>query len=121
MKFNRRARLTTKADFRRVFAGPSVSKDRLFRVLSRPNGLPYNRLGMAVSRKACRKASGRNRLKRLIRESFRYNQANPVGAGGLDLVVLPSAFCDSICNQEIFASLDQHWMRSAERAKTVTR
>ena len=39
------------------------------------NHLGYARLGISVGRKRIRKSTGRNRVKRLIREAFRTHQA----------------------------------------------
>lgn len=56
-------------------------------VYAAENGLPYARLGISVGRKKVRKASDRNRIKRLIRESFRLSKAQlPLG---VDYVVVP--------------------------------
>jgi len=51
------------------------------------NGLDHPRLGISVSRKKVRRATARNRIKRLIREAFRLHKADL--APGMDLVVLP--------------------------------
>jgi ribonuclease P protein component len=117
MKFPRQARLNSGADYRFVFAGPAVSKDRFFRVLSRGNGRDYCRLGMAVSRKVCRHAAGRNRLKRVIRESFRIHQDELAGNGGNDIVVLPFVRAASICNRALFESLRDHWLEIRESTR----
>ena len=52
-------------------------------LLAAPNGLNYPRLGLIVPKKIIATAVGRNRVKRLIRESFRLHQAELVG---LDVV-----------------------------------
>jgi ribonuclease P protein component len=115
MRFPLQARLRTQAEFRFVFARPSVSSDRCFRVLSRANDLDYSRLGMAVSRKVCRRAVGRNQLKRIIRESFRTHQEELAPEGGYDIVVLPSAGAASICNKALFESLRGHWRKLVQQ------
>jgi len=51
--------------------------------LAAPNGLNYARLGMIVPKKIIATAVARNRVKRLIRESFRLNQGELTG---LDVV-----------------------------------
>ncbi|MDP2787854.1 MAG: ribonuclease P protein component [Pseudomonadota bacterium] len=63
--------------FRCVRAMPGLD------LLSAPNGLDYPRLGMIVPKKIIATAVGRNRIKRVIREVFRLNQAELVG---LDVV-----------------------------------
>ena len=49
-----------------------------------PNNLAHPRLGLIIAGKVVRRAVGRNRVKRLLREVFRARQQDLVG---LDLVV----------------------------------
>ena len=109
MKLTRQARLSGAEAFGAVFARPKVSRDAYFRVLSRINGQAISRLGMAVSRKVCARATGRNRLKRIIRESFRKYRPLPGGLQPRDFVVLPSPAAAAVSNAELFQSLDHHW------------
>lgn len=69
---------------------------------------------MAVSRKVDRKASGRNRIKRVVRESFRryFRDRHPA----LDFVVLPRPASATICNRLLTESLAVHWRRLAGQA-----
>jgi ribonuclease P protein component len=64
------------------------------------------RLGMAVGSRAVRTAVGRNRLRRLIRESFRMHREQ---LGAVDIVVIARAPAASAPNREIFASLARLW------------
>ncbi|WP_242447268.1 ribonuclease P protein component [Nitrosomonas supralitoralis] len=43
----------------------------LIQIYSKPNGLGYARLGLIVSKKFERRATRRNRIKRILRETFR--------------------------------------------------
>lgn len=86
-----------------------VSSDRFFKVLAQSGGDTGPRLGMAVSRQVDRNATGRNRIKRVIRESFRQYFAG--GGPPVDFVVLPRKECATICNGPLFQSLDKHWAR----------
>jgi ribonuclease P protein component len=97
-------------DYRRVFNENTRSADKLFSVLARPNGLQHARLGLAISKKQCRRAVDRNRMKRLIRESFRLNQEL---LAGLDLVVLSRSCKRSLNNRDYFVSLSRHWQNLA--------
>lgn len=118
MKLSRQARLSGAAAFRRVFAQPDVSRDACFRVLSRRNGLDHHRLGMAVSARVCRKAVGRSRLKRIIRESFRAHQEVLPVPGFRDFVVLPTPKAVTISNEDLFESLLRHWRKTRSFEKT---
>jgi len=114
MKFERHCRLTTRAEYNRVFARHRVSQDRFFRVLARPNDRTCCRLGLAVSTRVCKRAVGRNRLKRVIRESFRAHGQELAATGGKDIVVLPTPMAATICNTELRGSLQDHWRRIAD-------
>lgn len=94
------------ASFARVFKKATRSRDRWFTVLCRENSLGVARLGLAVSKKHCKKAVARNRIKRIIRESFRAQQDQ---LEGLDIVVMNQAPASDAANGDLFASLQQHW------------
>jgi ribonuclease P protein component len=78
--------------------------------------LDHARLGMTASAKKLRTAVGRNRVRRLVRESFRHAADR---LDGLDIVVLAKEPSARASNGEIFASLDVHWAR-LQRAAPAT-
>lgn len=80
----------------------------MFTVLSRPNDTSTARLGLAISKKHCKRATARNHLKRIIRESFRQHQAQLTG---LDIVVMNRPEATAASNRQLFDSLDRHWQR----------
>ncbi|RLJ19106.1 ribonuclease P protein component [bacterium endosymbiont of Escarpia laminata] len=110
--FPRRLRLLKPDEYRRVFSRAERSTDNLFLVLARENGLEFARLGLAISKKNTRRAVDRNRLKRLVRESFRLNQDL---LAGLDIVVLNRRGKLLMDNHRYTASLLRHWKRLVER------
>ena len=110
-RFTRQHRLLTSAAFGRVFEKAFRSRDKCFTVLCRDNESDFARLGLAIARKHCRKASGRNRIKRIVRESFRLHQAE---LGGLDIVVLNQPHASTAESARLFESLAAHWRRCAK-------
>lgn len=116
MRFARRSRLLKPPEFKRVFNQAYRSGDESFRVLARTNELHHHRLGMAVSKKACPSAVGRNRIKRIVRESFRTQIAGQVTDTALDFVVMPTAQAAKQSNDDLGNSLKTHWLRLIDKA-----
>lgn len=112
-KFSRDKRLVTAADYRRVFSKPQKSADTYFTVLARPGrfGNDVSRLGLAIAKKQLRKATERNRIKRLARETFRRRNAS---MNAIDFVVLVRATARQASNRVLFESLNRHFQRLTE-------
>ena len=117
MTLPRQSRLCGQAAFRNVFQRPAVSADASFKVLARSNQLPFSRLGLAVSRQVDRKAVERNRLKRIVRESFRAHYLADTDRPAVDIVVLPRRHAVTISNKQLFAVLAGHWDRIDRRVQ----
>ena len=83
--FSARHRLKDKAAFRAVFSSGRRIPAAQFVFLFRPNDQDIARLGLAVPKRHIKHAVKRNRIKRVLRESFRLKQAE---FRGLDLVIL---------------------------------
>src|SRR6056297_3585012 len=113
--FPRTARLLTSADFQRVFAGARRIADRHFTILARPNELGHPRLGLAVSRRTARRAVQRNRLRRLVRETFRRRQAD---LPPLDLVVIAKPSAVAAPAPRLHQALETLWSRVAVSCET---
>jgi ribonuclease P protein component len=65
-----------------------------------------SRLGMVVAKKNISKSVERNRIKRLIRESFRHARLQ---LPGLDIVVLIRKGFDNVPNLVISSKIDALW------------
>ena len=112
--FNRRYRLTRPGEFTRVFNKARRSSDRFFTVLHRSNDGDSARIGFAVAKKKIPAAAGRNRVRRIARESFRVNRtALPCD----DIIILAQSAAAAARNKDLFASLDKHWQRLRDSAK----
>jgi ribonuclease P protein component len=84
--FSKELRIRKKAEFDAVFARRQRSFQGPLGVYVVPNNLPHSRLGISMSRRVGI-AARRNRIKRLLRESFRLQQHEL--PAGYDIVVVP--------------------------------
>ena len=109
--FAKSRRLLKASQYRHVFDQAIRSGDACFTVLARANNLGHARLGLAISKKKARKAVSRNRLKRIVRESFRQRHDLPA----VDIVVLAGKQAVHADNSRLFASLAAHWQRIGEQ------
>lgn len=109
--FGRERRLVSPSQFKAVFQKNTRTADRYWTLLYRANDLELARLGMAVAKKRAKRAVDRNRLKRIIRESFRCQQ----NLYGVDIVVLPRDASVKASNADLRKSLEQQWSRIARQ------
>lgn len=113
--FPRCVRLLKGSDFQSVFKGTECrSSDQVLTVLARHNGLSHARLGLAISKRFIKTAVGRNRVKRVLRESFRRHQSR---LAGLDIVVMSREGALKASNPELRKSVEAHWRRIAKRCE----
>jgi len=113
-RFPKSHRLLNADAYGRVFEKATRSRDKLFTVLCRRNKNEPARLGMAISKKNCRYANDRNRIKRTIRESFRQQTQL---LSGLDIVVLNLPAAKTAGGSTMRKSLDEHWRRCAKATR----
>lgn len=112
--FSRCYRLTEAHEFQQVFARARRSADRFFTILYAAGTHSEARLGFAVARKKFPHAVTRNRLRRIVRESFRHQRTT---LGPIDIIILPQHAAGKAANDELFASLAQHWQRLRRAAR----
>jgi len=110
--FPRSVRLLSNNDYGRVFKNPVKSKDSCFTLLGKTNNRDVSRLGLAISKKTVHKAVDRNRIKRLIRDSFRHSRHK---LAGIDIVVLANKGLDGRRNEEMLISLSHHWKQLVKK------
>ena len=102
------ARLRRAAEFAafRDAAGRVQARHFLLRVI--PSVVGEARLGLAVSRKVSKRAVARNRIKRIVRESFRLHRA---GLPALDVLVIARPIAADAENAALRAELDVAWRK----------
>ena len=103
-----------KSDFSHVFQQNLKSVDSLLMVLARPNGLKHSRLGLAIAKKHAPRAVDRNRIKRLIRESFMHHRDFEIA---IDTVVLNRSGSVMKNNGLFFESLENHWQKINQKLR----
>jgi len=103
------------AEFKRVYAAGKRLGNEYFTVNTQPNGLAGARLGMSIAARIVRRAVDRNRVRRLIRESFRVNQP---GLPALDIVIGTRVGVLSADNACLRAALEKLWHKIASTCAT---
>ncbi len=113
--FPKTARLLEKKQFDPVFSRALKVSNAHFLVLVHERAQPLQdgssraRLGLVISKKVDKRAVARNRLKRLVRESFRRQKALPP----CDFVVIGRAAARQASNAEISRGLEQLWHQAS--------
>ncbi|MBV1790373.1 ribonuclease P protein component [Marinobacterium sp. D7] len=118
-EYPRQLRLLTGGDFKRVFdkAVFKVSEQPLL-ILSSPNNLEHPRIGFVISKKNIRRAVKRNRVRRIIRESFRLHQHQ---LPNVDIVILARRGLDQLENPELHKMIERCWSRLIKKAQKAHR
>jgi ribonuclease P protein component len=107
--FKKSSRLLNASDFQAVFDdAPLRTSHQHFLLLARLNSLGHSRLGLVIAKKHIRLSVQRNRVKRLIRETFRVKQQQ---ISGIDVIVLARKGMDQLSNASIIEHLDLQWQR----------
>jgi len=112
--FPRPSRLTRPNDFRQVFQGNTRVGDDCITLLIGKKQADRPRLGFAVAKKQLKLAVDRNRIKRLIRESFRLNQAQ---LPDRDVVAMVRFNILELSHQQIFNRLNKHWHTAIKKCE----
>ncbi|NMO73935.1 ribonuclease P protein component [Vibrio breoganii] len=106
--FNRELRLLTPEHYQNVFEKAHRAGSPHFTIIARKNSLIHPRLGLAVPKKQIKTAPGRNRFKRIARESFRLNQHK---LANKDFVVIAKKSAQDLSNDDMFKLFDKLWQR----------
>lgn len=115
--FSRGLRLVDGKQFSAVFEHKRRLHGAHFNIHVAPNGLCHARIGLAVSRRVSKKAVERNRVKRIIRESFRHHQHQ---LGAVDYVVIAkvgAAEPAAVPNRALRSELDDSWGKAGLKCR----
>jgi len=102
--FDKTRRLLKKSEFDRVFEKAKKVVTEEFVVLYRSNEISHARIGLALSKKVIPKAHDRNRVKRMLRETFRTSTLPAI-----DIVVLGRHGVANVKNSMVIANLGKTW------------
>lgn len=116
--FGRKLRLLTASDYKAVFgkAELKVSSPQLL-ILAIKSGYEDPRLGLVIAKKNIRLAVERNRLKRLLRESFRKHQQLLIE---MDIVILARSGSDKLDNKNFVTLVEKLWQDLMRRQKRLS-
>jgi ribonuclease P protein component len=114
----REARLRSAGDFAALRHTSGRLGGRCFSVRYRVNELGHPRMGLAISKRVSKRAVDRNRIKRLVRESFRRARLD---LPSVDLMVMAREQACGLPGPELLAELQQLWkkLRSAKVEATL--
>jgi ribonuclease P protein component len=113
--FSKSMRLLNSNDFQSVFNdAPLRTSHQHFLFLARRNQLNLPRLGLVIAKKHIRLAVDRNRMKRLIRETFRAKQQQ---LAGIDVIVLARKGMNDVANAVLIEQLNGQWQRLIRRVE----
>lgn len=104
--FSRELRLLDAKQYKYVFSKARRFGNNNFTLLVRFNAEEHPRLGLAIAKKAVKRATDRNRIKRIIRESFRHMQHD---LPNIDVVVMCRTSAASLDKAAMRHQLDKQW------------
>ncbi|MCK5809815.1 MAG: ribonuclease P protein component [Cocleimonas sp.] len=104
--FSRKLRLLTAEQYSHVFADARRFGNQSLTLLVRLNDQGHPRLGLAIAKKSAKRAVDRNRIKRLLRESFRNRQHQ---LPPIDIIAMCRPSATKLTNEQILQQLENQW------------
>ena len=106
----RETRIRRPSDFAALRSSSGRASGRCFHARYRPNAFGHARLGLAISKRVSKRAVERNRIKRLVRESFRRVRGQ---LPAVDLMVMAREQAAGVSGALLLVELDQLWRKLA--------
>ncbi len=111
-------RLRRKADFEAAYAQGRRFGNAYFGIIVRPNASAGPRLGLAVATRISRTSVERNRIRRVVRESFRLAQH---AFAPVDLVVSARPRAKGAPSADLRAALQELWDKVRQQCAPSSR
>ena len=102
------ARLRRPADFAALRSSSGRLGGRCFHLRYAPNAWGHARLGLAISKRVSKRAVERNRIKRLVRESFRHIRLQ---LPDVDVMVMAREQAAGVDGRQLLAQMDELWKK----------
>jgi ribonuclease P protein component len=115
LRFPPSRRMRRPVEFKRAYAGGKRLGNEFFTANTQPNDLTWARLGMSIAARNLRRAVDRNRVRRLIRESFRMHQQQ---LPCVDIVIGARTAVMAADRATLRASLEKLWHKIAATCAT---
>ena len=104
----REARLRRPGDFAALRTSSGRAGGRCFHMRYRDNELGHARLGLAISKRVSKRAVERNRIKRLLRESFRRVRHQ---LPAVDVMVMAREQAAGVPGSQLLVEIDGLWKK----------
>lgn len=108
LHFPPQKRLVTASGYQHVFKKGKRQRATFFTFIFCANAFSYARLGLAIAKRHIPLAVERNRVRRIIRETFRQYQAS---LNGVDIVVITQKTLPDVSNACLREELNRIWQR----------
>lgn len=116
--FKKQHRLLSSSDFKFVFDGAPIRVSHpCILVLAKPNQGQDPRLGLVIAKKHVKKAVSRNKIKRVVRESFRNTRKN---LPEIDVIVLARQGADTLDTSDLLTILNGLWKRVNKKYSKIS-
>lgn len=110
MRFPKDHKLVTQADYKAAPDQTRKVSNQSLLILFKPNRLTHARLGLVVGKRVAKHAVDRNRIKRVIRESFRLKQHQ---LKAYDIIVIARQPCEKLSKSDLRKGIDKLWDKLA--------
>lgn len=117
LSFPRNNRLVSQSEFKSLFGQSEKVSQRYLLALYKPNQKTHARIGIIVGKRVANSAVARNKIRRIVRESFRAHQQV---LKGLDIVVIARQQCDSQDKIQLREGINKLWQKLITQYQKVS-